>query len=411
MKQQICILMAIFLFLGAIFSINAQDLIVLRDGNIIEAKVLEISSSEIRYKRFAFLDGPTIVIEISNVLSIRYENGMVDVFNTAAGTGQERLQENLSQGNSSLESTSTPQSALSQLVQYALNQLPAIPIAGNNLKFLFDGDRWVATVNGENFSTGTIEFEDTISGYMLTLKQTHIWPGAVGRTAGNIASRIPGGAAVGGALNTAGSIAEAAGAIEAPGVEIVLEYIIGPPASLRLVSSSGQQDFAASSLPLEKAANAKNNWISLEMAVFGFGARYERMLSYRASLGVSVYGWPINFFPISSYFEINAFIRVYPTGKTFFLGLGLGYYRYFNLWDRYNYYDFVYNTELTYTTYIAHGLNGFVITPEIGWKIDVGQAGGFYLMPSFSIPIVISKYQLPSGSGWRFFYLGIGLAF
>ena len=32
------------------FNVNAQDLIVLKDGNI-EAKVMEISQSEIRYKR------------------------------------------------------------------------------------------------------------------------------------------------------------------------------------------------------------------------------------------------------------------------------------------------------------------------------------------------------------------------
>ena len=123
-------------------------------------------------------------------------------------------------------------------LQIILNALPAIPIAGNNLKFQFGGDRWTATVNGENFSAGTIEVEDTGNGCILTLKQTHIWPGAVGRTAGRVANLIPGGAAVGGVLNAAGSIAGAVGAIEASGTEIVLEYKEGPPASFRLVSTS-----------------------------------------------------------------------------------------------------------------------------------------------------------------------------
>ena len=103
------------------------------------------------------------------------------------------------------------------------------------MKFQFGGDTWIATVNGENFSTGTIGLEDTNDGSILTLKQTHIWPGAVGRTAGRVANRIPGGAAVGGVLDTAGRIAGAAvGAVEASGPDIVLEYRAGPPPSLRL---------------------------------------------------------------------------------------------------------------------------------------------------------------------------------
>ena len=64
------------------FSINAQDLIILRDGNVIEAIVIELSPSEIRYRRFDHLDGPIIVIPTVNVLSIRYENGRLETFDT-----------------------------------------------------------------------------------------------------------------------------------------------------------------------------------------------------------------------------------------------------------------------------------------------------------------------------------------
>ena len=47
--------------------------------SVIEAQVLEISPTEIRYRRSDHLDGPVIVIPAANVLSIRYENGRVDV--------------------------------------------------------------------------------------------------------------------------------------------------------------------------------------------------------------------------------------------------------------------------------------------------------------------------------------------
>jgi len=73
---------ALFFIMGSAFSVNAQDLIILKDGNTIEAKVIEISPTEIRYKRFDHLDGPTVVIMAVNVLSIRYENGRTEVINT-----------------------------------------------------------------------------------------------------------------------------------------------------------------------------------------------------------------------------------------------------------------------------------------------------------------------------------------
>jgi hypothetical protein len=75
------VFVAVFLFIGGVFFANAQDMIVLKDGKIIEAKVLEISPSEIRYKRFEHLDGPTIVVMAVDVLSIRYENGRTEIIN------------------------------------------------------------------------------------------------------------------------------------------------------------------------------------------------------------------------------------------------------------------------------------------------------------------------------------------
>ncbi|MDR0473778.1 MAG: hypothetical protein LBH43_08950, partial [Treponema sp.] len=74
---------AVFLLAGGIFYVNAQDLIILKDGNVIEAKVIEISHSEIRYKRFDHLEGPTIVVLKADVLSIRYENGTSEIISAA----------------------------------------------------------------------------------------------------------------------------------------------------------------------------------------------------------------------------------------------------------------------------------------------------------------------------------------
>jgi len=73
----------LFIFTG-IYFVTAQDLIVMRNGNIIDAKITEISQTEIRYKRFDHLDGPTIVVPAAQVLSIRYENGKTEIITVSA---------------------------------------------------------------------------------------------------------------------------------------------------------------------------------------------------------------------------------------------------------------------------------------------------------------------------------------
>ena len=72
----------LFLLAAGIFSANAQDVITMRNGNEIKAKVTEITSSEIKYKRFENLEGPTVVVAKSEVFAINYENGTREVINS-----------------------------------------------------------------------------------------------------------------------------------------------------------------------------------------------------------------------------------------------------------------------------------------------------------------------------------------
>jgi hypothetical protein len=69
------IFMFAFFLAGGIFSVNAQDIIILKNGDEIESKVIEISPAEIRYKRFSNLDGPTVAIPAADVSLIIYEDG------------------------------------------------------------------------------------------------------------------------------------------------------------------------------------------------------------------------------------------------------------------------------------------------------------------------------------------------
>ncbi len=73
------ILIVLFLF-SCIDYISAQDVIVKKDGSTILSKVLEITSSNVKYKKCSNLNGPTYSIDISDLLSINYANGDKDCF-------------------------------------------------------------------------------------------------------------------------------------------------------------------------------------------------------------------------------------------------------------------------------------------------------------------------------------------
>lgn len=78
------ILSALFalLFCGAL---SAQDVISTKDGREIEAKVLEVGTEELVYKKWSNPDGPDYHILLSEVLQVRYENGEVETYG-APGT-------------------------------------------------------------------------------------------------------------------------------------------------------------------------------------------------------------------------------------------------------------------------------------------------------------------------------------
>jgi len=78
MKRSICIL--IFLILGYIS--YAQDILYLSNGDKLSAKITEINPTEVKYKDFTNLDGPTYVISKSELVLIQYSNGASQVLNS-----------------------------------------------------------------------------------------------------------------------------------------------------------------------------------------------------------------------------------------------------------------------------------------------------------------------------------------
>lgn len=61
--------------------LDAQDVMYTIAGNKIQARVLEIATSEIKYKDFKNLEGPTYIIDSKEIVLIQFANGTTQVIN------------------------------------------------------------------------------------------------------------------------------------------------------------------------------------------------------------------------------------------------------------------------------------------------------------------------------------------
>ncbi len=75
-------------------TLHAQDIIITKDAQKIDAKILEVSGSEIKYKKQSNLEGPTFILGVEELNSIIYANGEVQVFTNKQNFTQQN-EENL----------------------------------------------------------------------------------------------------------------------------------------------------------------------------------------------------------------------------------------------------------------------------------------------------------------------------
>ena len=66
--------------LSSTLSASAQDVIVKKDGSTILSKVIEIGTTEVKYKKWNNQNGPNYTISKSEVQAINYENGEKETF-------------------------------------------------------------------------------------------------------------------------------------------------------------------------------------------------------------------------------------------------------------------------------------------------------------------------------------------
>lgn len=77
MKKLIIVLTSV---LGLSLPAFSQDIITTRDGDEIEAKVLEIDSQNVKYRLYSEPDGVMYTVRKADLMMIRYENGRKEVF-------------------------------------------------------------------------------------------------------------------------------------------------------------------------------------------------------------------------------------------------------------------------------------------------------------------------------------------
>ena len=67
-------------------SANAQDILVRKGGDVENVKVLEVTPTEVKYKKASNPNGPTFSERRSDLISVKYENGETQKFNERAIT-------------------------------------------------------------------------------------------------------------------------------------------------------------------------------------------------------------------------------------------------------------------------------------------------------------------------------------
>lgn len=70
-----------FYFMLAGLKVFSQDIIIFKSGDEVEAKVLEISTDIVKYKKWNNQNGPTYSSGKVEIFMIKYQNGTKDIFN------------------------------------------------------------------------------------------------------------------------------------------------------------------------------------------------------------------------------------------------------------------------------------------------------------------------------------------
>ena len=81
---------------------SAQDLIVKKDGSVIQAKVIKIGTTEVEYKKWSNQNGPQYSIAVADILAINYQNGEKEMFENVSASGKSQTAKSETDGQQSI---------------------------------------------------------------------------------------------------------------------------------------------------------------------------------------------------------------------------------------------------------------------------------------------------------------------
>jgi hypothetical protein len=136
------------------------------------------------------------------------------------------------------------------------------------------------------------------------------------------------------------------------------------------------------------AQEKPKNWVYGQVGLINAGLGYERFLFPSLSIGGEAYF--NSFFILWNSLAAEAYAKFYPfKGKVFYVKLGLGYGTLTGTEDV----DQTYSDGSHYSGLTAYSTKGFLLDPALGWKIDVGQPGKFFIEPKAGLAIVMGKQE------------------
>ena len=79
----------LLIFVLMALPILAQDTITKKDGTKLITKILEVSPSEVKYKKYSNPEGPTFILPTKDILIVTYQTGETETFTTQTETQQQ----------------------------------------------------------------------------------------------------------------------------------------------------------------------------------------------------------------------------------------------------------------------------------------------------------------------------------